>query len=180
MDTLLGLLTGGAGGILGTIGQGVFSWLKRRETQAHELAMREQDRLDMEAEAKLGLQQVELEGDKAIELAEAEGAQALRLAQTEGATARDVAAQASLRASYSHDKATYGGGFVDKLRGIVRPYVTLTNSTILSFLAFMSYMSLEGELAAEVNQQIITTFLGLISLTITWWFGGRIIDKIGK
>ena len=167
MDLLLGLLTGGAGGLLGTLGQAVLSWHKRKGDQAHELAMREQDRLDMEVEAKLGLQQIKLEGEQARELAE-----------VEGATAREVAAEASLQASYAHDKATYGGGLVDTLRGLVRPVITLANTLILLALAWLCYQQLQGELSHEVARQVITTFLGLATLTITWWFGGRQVDKM--
>ena len=178
MDLLLGLLTGGAGGLLGTLGQAVLSWYKRKEDHAHELAIREQDRLDAESDYELSLRQMQLEAELGMQRVKLEGEQARELAEVEGATAREVAAQESLQASYEHDKATYGGGFVDTLRGLVRPLVTLANMAILLTLAVLCYRQLQGELSSEVARQVITTFLGLATLTITWWFGGRQVDKM--
>lgn len=110
---LISLLSSSA---LGVILGHLFGWLNRREDAriklfelehqakrwAHELLLRDKDRELMQAEfaARAQIASIEVEGE--IAHAEAE----------------------ALAAAHAADKATYGGGLVDVVRGFVRPVLT--------------------------------------------------------
>jgi hypothetical protein len=64
----------------------------------------------------------------------------------------------------SHDKASYGGGFVDFMRGIVRPVITL------AAFAFYVYAKFEA-IGLTVEDYSI------IGMVLAFWFGGKFLGK---
>lgn len=181
--------SGVLGGVVGLVG----TWLKSREEREqkkldhqHALEMRTLDLKEMTHEAELALRQTktELAGKQAI-------------AQTEADAARDVAAADTQQASYRHDRITYAKGvlgalagglgnfmrallvFVDVIRGLMRPTITLYLLIVESAIAWMLYKvlsTLGGIPASQVAELLVMVVSGVIFLTttaVTWWFGTR-------
>lgn len=179
LESLAGMLTGGAaGGIVGLIGTGIHAWLRGRElrlTLEHERSMREIDLREIKLEGQVLLRQTEAEAEA-------------RLGEAEQRTA---AAQAEMdaqirTASYAHDRATYGGGLVDTLRGIVRPTVTgyllLVDTILACVLLYMcrhllmaDELFVQKEAALPLLQTLVLDLSFLTTVCVTWWFGGRVI-----
>ena len=157
------LLSGGAlGGLFAFVQQG-FKYWERKQQQKHDLAMREQDRLDTEQEHKLGMERI----------------------QSEGAIARDLAAteaqSQALQASYANDRATYGGGWVDSFRGFTRPGLTWLLVSSLIVLAYTAISLLDANardtLIVEQAELIIQSLLIATTTALNWWFAGRMMSK---
>ncbi len=172
IETIVSLLTSGAtGGLVGILG----SWLKgrderKREKQQfeHEANMRQVDIQELRMEAELKHKQIKLENDGRVQLANIELTRAL-----------DVEDAKAYQLSYANDKATYGDKWIDRIRGAMRPLLTVYTVTILSYIAFKMYQlagGLEGMDAAFIEDQlrnIISTMLFLATSTTLWWFGTR-------
>jgi hypothetical protein len=163
-----------SGGLLGGLVGLAGNWLKASEErkliavkQAHELAMREATRAEMELEATLALRRTE---------AEYAGLQSI--AQTEAEAAREVSANSLVSASYRHDRASYGGGWVDTARGIMRPFITLFLLLVMTTIAWHLYrMEAIAAIAPADAWHLFAvvvqdaTFLAVTATT--WWFGSR-------
>ena len=99
---------------------------------------------------------------------------------TESQVAGDVElAEMTLRSnSYSHDKATYGGGFVDGLRGLMRPVITLYFAIIMTVIAYQLMKLNNGQWvnpteAQAMLREVINAIIFLTTTAVTWWFGSR-------
>lgn len=64
-----------------------------------------------------------------------------------------------------HDKASYGITFVDAIRGLIRPVITLAMSA--------NYVINRGENFNQYDYMV----LGVV---LTFWFGGRELQKLFK
>jgi len=88
-----------------------------------------------------------------------------------------------LSASYEADSAKYTGdvGFVDFVRGTMRPAITLYLIGLTTWVALILYnlvheMNGEAFLHEEVFplwQQVVSLVLYLTTTAVTWWFGTR-------
>ncbi len=168
IEALLGAVGGGATVLIGT---GIHAWLQRGEqkrAQEHALAMREMDLKELDREAELALRRVEAEAQS--RLAEA---------QQERLVAQDAAAAKMRTASYQQDEARYGGGWVDAVRGLMRPAIT-------AFLLLMSLAvgwsvwhllggmeHLPAEMLLEIQRKLVDALIYLSTTAVVWWFGGR-------
>ncbi|MDH5573262.1 MAG: hypothetical protein OEY89_15985 [Gammaproteobacteria bacterium] len=181
MDILTTLLssvfTGGATGLLG-LGISAFVKLKEiSELNRHKESMAKIDKETMEAEANLAIRKVEIEGD----------------IQQNIETTKAISA--ALSASYDHDKRAYATGklgwfgrfmmvLVDFWRGIIRPGLT-TYLVVLTSVMFYEMLDILNGLEAAFNaddaigivKQIVAMVLYLTSTCVTWWFGGRQMEK---
>lgn len=87
-------------------------------------------------------------------------------------------------ASYEQDKAAYSGevGFVDMVRGLLRPIVTVYLLAVSTYLALWSFgkVGLDLAIVGEICKYTIYTCLDLTSLCVSWYFGARQIDKINR
>lgn len=165
---LLGSATGG--GLFGIVG----TWLKGREERAkmklefdHEQAMAAQRQEELRLEADLALQQTE---------AEFAGKQAI--AETEAEASMDVAASQLRAASYKHDRATYGGGIIDGVRGAMRPLITVYLLIVVTVIAFQmlgidDLFATAPDEARAVVKQVVQDVVFLAVTAVTWWFGTR-------
>lgn len=181
LTTLLGsVFTGGATGLIG-LGVSAFTKFKEaKEKNRHNEAMAHIDKETMEAEAKLAIQKVEIEGE------------------IEQNIETTKAISQALSASYEHDKRAYAtgklGGFgrvmmviVDFLRGIIRPGLTIY-LVILTTIMYSTMVDLTEGLdaafkaddATAILKQIVAMVLYLTSTCVTWWFGGRQMEKQSK
>lgn len=181
ITTILGAVGSAAsGGLLGLFGTGIKMWADHKAEEAKrafELAMRQADREEMQLEHDLQMKQVEAQADRDIALANQN-----RLT-TESQIAGDVElAELNLRqASYSNDKATYGGGFVDAIRGIMRPTLTLYFAVLMALIAYQ-IMQITGNIIGTANAQymlkeVINAIIFLATTSVTWWFGSRPVKR---
>jgi len=134
--------------------------------------MRKLDREELELEAKLRVEEIQTKGEFETQLA-----------QLEAEAAREVNDTALRSESYSVDKASYGGGWVDKVRGMMRPLITVYLLGISTYIARVLTATLNG-LGALGEAESITLYGNIINAivfltttAVTWWFGSRPINK---
>lgn len=166
---LVSLLSSSAVGVL--FGH-LFGWLNRREDArtrqfelaheekrwAHDLLMRDKDR---------EMLQEEIKGRAQIASIEAEGT----IAQAD-ATA--------LKAAQDADRATYGGGKVDAVRGLVRPILTAALVGVALYVNFVLLSLLQDVWPTlDTGDRLKLSFMALEWLffqagaCIGFWFGSR-------
>ena len=152
IESVIGLLSGGATGLLGTgISFGV-DYFKTKQQHQQEVELR---RID-------------------LEVARTEQAHAERVVAMEAESTRDQAAYAALEASYQEAGRRWSRGdarglvFVDVVRGLTRPTLTW------GFVALMGaiYFTAAAD-QADLQERIVQTVLYLASTCVTWWFGAR-------
>ena len=171
--SMLGSATGG--GLLGVAGNFLKSRseLKAKELDhKHELATRIHDIEEMQLEAVLRKEQISLENEGA-----------LALANVEAQRSQDVAASGLMVASFTADKATYGGGIVDTIRGLIRPLITvylLVAFTVLCFKITTMVVGLDAmnsDELIELYKELIHSVIFLTTTATCWWFGSRATNK---
>ena len=171
--SLLGSATGG--GLLGIAGnflKGKAEIKGKKLDYEHERDLRKLDMDELKIEASLKNQQIKLENDGE-----------LALANVEADRAKDVAASALRQASYNADKASYGGGIVDKIRGIMRPMITIYLLVLMSYIAYQVDTIVGGveELPSKdiwgLYENLINSIVFLATTAVTWWFGSRSTNK---
>ena len=197
VDTLLGFLTGGGssmiGGLITSIGGGIIGLLGAKGRQKHDLAMR---KVDVEAKAE---EYNDRNYERAHELSmidhEAKYAKEIALIRKEE---KEEAGSINLMLeSFKNDAAKYSQawankvssgwasvigvmlGFVDVLRGSVRPVITYTCGYLLLDLWWTVKSDLMIKIAADATfcnyfaMTIVDMILFIISMSIGWWFGSR-------
>ena len=159
MEAILSLVTGGATGLIGTALSGVMKYFTNKQEQSHELKVMEMELKHMDKEAEVALK---------IEERKQEGAEA-------------QAAWAGLEASYREAGQRWSTGnsgwivFVDVVRGLMRPVLTLCLVMLMGVIYFML-----GPDAPTMQGQIINTILYLATSAVLWWFGSRMSDTNKK
>jgi hypothetical protein len=167
MTLLAGLLTSsGFGAIIGLLG----SWLTKRQ-EAKTLALQYQHENDM---AKQRL--VEAAAEYAHEIALKK--EQIEQVQVEGAIQIDSKAMDAFTASIQNDKPS-GIKFVDAIRGLMRPAITLYLLAVTTALT-LSIHKIVGGLESfdpkelfSLYQQIVLEIIFLCSTAVCWWFGSR-------
>lgn len=169
LSVLAGILgSSGFGSLIGWLGGAANRWidLKNRDKDIEALKLNHEYEL-----AKL---------DKEREFMLAEYQQRTQIATIEGEAKVEEAGYDALTASYSNDKATYGNAWVDGVRGVVRPILTLL-FFILSCIVFgivAQYVWVRG--VPLTNDQLYELFKYCIywvlfqaSVCVGWWFAMR-------
>lgn len=182
-----GVMSGGATGLIGLVIQG---WTEARKRAADIELMKVQHQQTLELR-KLDIEQQ-------IKMAEMQTASQERVAEIDAMARASESADAALRASYDHDKATYLDkraqmksrtarimmAFVDFTRGIIRPGITAYSMVILSALAlwvqnlFMQkQVVLTNDQTFKLVMEIIGTITYITTSSVVWWFGARANQK---
>lgn len=180
-DLLGGLASAASGGLFGIFGTGIKMWAQHKAEEAKrqfELAMRKADREEMQLEHDLQMKTIEAQTERDVAVA---NQQRLSL-ETQVAGDIAVAETKVWQESYGNDKATYGGGFVDGVRGMMRPVITLYFAVLMSVLTYQ-LIKLNG--GAFVNateaqamlKEIINAIIFLTTTAVTWWFGSRPVKR---
>lgn len=173
LSTILGFFgSSGFGGFLGLLGGLANRWLDLKaktmdiQLQAmkytHELALRDKDKEMLVTEWEQRSKVASIEADAAIETAGYE----------------------ALAKSFAADKATYGIDWIDGIRGLVRPALTL----ILTFAALLvnlvvldKLVSVWDTVTPEARLVLTTTTVEWVlfqaSIAIGWWFAHRPSSK---
>lgn len=180
-ELLGGLATAASGGIFGMIGVGVKHWFDHKAEEAKrqfELAMRKLDREEMQLEHDLQMQTIEKQTERDIAIAN----QNRLTTETEVAGKIELSELAMRRESYAHDKATYGGGWVDKVRGLMRPGLTVffaINMAIITYMLIQANNALftDPDYAQDMLRQVINAIIFLTNTSVTWWFGSRPVKR---
>jgi hypothetical protein len=146
MEELIGAAAGG--GLLGifgsVLGKGFRIW-ERREERADRRLQNEHELRLIEEQAKLRAQETEAEIVKL---------------QTEGS-------YTGLSASLRHDESiTPTSGWVNDVRAMVRPAMTLILGIILGAMVYHNVAEVQAEAAQAIVFSAVTA--------ITWWFGDRV------
>ena len=159
MDIILGLLTGGATGLIGTALSGVMKYFTNKQEHAQELAIMDMELKKMDKEAEVALK---------IESKKQEGKEA-------------EAAWRGLEASYREAGQRWSTGdsgwivFVDVVRGLMRPLLTLCLVVLMGTIYFTL-----GPAKPQMQDQIIATVLYLATASVLWWFGSRMAQQPKK
>jgi hypothetical protein len=188
MEFFMSVVSGGATGLLGVLMQRFFDHkAKQLEVEVvklnhlNALALSDKESERMRARVDADVQVAKEEAQARVEVAELD------------TQARETEADAkNLQASFENDKATYlpaeavkGGvawlmALVDFLRGILRPGLTAYLAglvTVMFFwvrdLAEVHGVSITGEQAVMLMNQIIAAILYVFVTSTTWWFGSR-------
>lgn len=163
----------GFGSILGMAG----AWLTKREERenaklkyAHDIEMQ-----------KLRVEELKAEQSHELAIADKE----IQRAQTEGQIKVELGELGSFSQSLKEQTMKYGG-WVDKVRGLIRPLITVYLLGLMSYIAMSLWIEMSG-LAAFDRAELFTLFSDVINkltfLTCTcilWWFGGRMSQTGSK
>lgn len=169
LTTILSLFGSSAfGSLIGWAGGAINRWidLKNRDKdidilkldQAHELAKADKDREFMLAEYE----------------------QRTQIAQVEGESKVEAAGYDAMAASFKADKASYGIGWVDGIRGIVRPILTIAFFVFsvvvfvyVSDMAITQGVKFSPEQVFELFKYCVDWVLFQAAVCIGWWFSMR-------
>jgi len=168
-DLVLSVVSGGATGLLGAGISLVGDYFKQKMIFAHEAKMTELEQKTLE---------IEYSGKARVADIEAEGA-------------RDVADSEALAASHASDRAAYSKKdsyflvFVDFIRGMIRPSITVYLAVIVTLMyldarAVLDQMGttvLGPEKVYGLLETITISILYITTTVILWWFGTR--NKVG-
>jgi len=143
-EMIASILTGGATGLIGTLLSSVMDYFKEKQRHAHEM-----DKLKFEKE----IMAMEIAGKDRVATIQAETA----------LTTQSIRAD---RATYSHNSASKWLVFVDVVRGLIRPVITVGLCVTVTIFWFDT----QDE---TIKKQIIDTVLYLTTAVVLWWFGSR-------
>ena len=167
LETILGVFTsGGMGAIVGLAGSIAVKWLEYK-TLGQKLAFEK-------SMALIRMKEAEMEMTHALALADKQ----MEIAQVEGEIQKDVAEMAAFAESQKAGQQMYGG-WVDKLRGAMRPSITIYLLIVTTALTAMLWNTLGGLETMPVDKlQDLFVYLvySAVFLTLTattWWFGSR-------
>lgn len=161
LDLLMGVLSGGVTGLLGTVLSGGMKFFENKQKHGHELAIMEMEMKQMDREAE----------------------NAVKIAETEMEGADRTAAWAALEASYKESTSRISTGdspwliMVDIVRGLMRPVMTLGLLIVLAVIYFTVAESLVAGDGQSMKVSIIFTMNYLATTSVLWWFGTRMMAK---
>jgi len=160
-DLLTTVFAGGAAGIVGTLISTVTKFLDRR--QRHRMEM---ERMQLDKELMM------LEGEQAAQIARAQGEAGALIASYEEAGTR-----------FSQPGEGWLMQIVDVVRGLTRPGLTGLLVAAEVWLAWLIWQQV-GTLVLEAKGpdmlgKIVDSVIYLATMCVTWWFGGRQLDRKG-
>lgn len=168
LDAILGILgTGGAGGIIGLFG----GWLSKRETRKMaEIQFKHDEKM-----AEFQAQEAKEEREQALAL----GEQNRLLAETEGQLEVEGKEVDAFVESIKSQAIQTGIKFVDGVRGLMRPLITLfllISTAVIYYLINDKVGGLDALPASEliaIYKHVIEQIIFLTVLAVSWWFGSR-------
>lgn len=179
---ITGVLSGGATGLLGILIQ---QWGENKKRR-HDLELLKQQHTQT-------LELRRIEGEQALQMATVSAESAEKLAEIQAAARLEESASDDYRASVASDRATYSSldaqkvwyvaaamGFVDFLRGIIRPGITIYSMVLLTLLLYWvhdmwsrSLLVLSPDDTKKLMLEVVGTTTYLVITTTVWWFGRR-------
>lgn len=181
------VILGGVTGLLGTVITTITNFKTQKLKNEHDQAM-----------ASLEIQKLAAKTDAAIKITEAKISGAVELADAEAYTkSQEVGNVKAVSDGWIEKLLNMTGpmswvsipcglilvillGFVDVLKGLMRPGLTLYLTLITSWLTYNAYnllnsvgTSLTTQQAISIYDQVTTIVIYLTVSCITWWFGDR-------
>jgi hypothetical protein len=158
METVIGTIVsgifGGGVGLLGTLIGRVFGWLEAKEKNK---------RLEVQNAHELNLQK--LQNDAAVQEREQEYA----------ITSLDADTQIRV-GSYKHDMALRPYKWVDSVRALTRPILTVVSISLWGGVVYVGVV-IFGDIEAYRDALAQANFLA--TTAYTWWFGSRDNSRSG-
>lgn len=158
----------GLGAIVGLFG----SWLTKREERRN-LELKYDYDVKM---AEIRKSEAEMEFNHELALADKQ----IERAQVEGAIQRDVEEMAAFRESLKEQQQMYKIKFVDAIRGLMRPLITIYLLVIATFVTMKIGGYVGGLQGAMDPNELVTMYkdtiaqvMFLVTTSVTWWFGSR-------
>lgn len=161
LDLLMGVLSGGVTGLIGTVISGGMKFFENKQKHSYELAI-------MEVEIK----QMRVEAEIARDIAELDMESKDR-----------TAAWSALEASYKESTSRMSTGdsqwlvMVDVVRGLMRPVITLGLLLGIGVIYFTVGADTTLPDGTPMTVNIIQTVLFVGTTAVLWWFGTRHLSK---
>lgn len=161
LDLLMGVLSGGVTGLIGTVISGGMKFFENKQKHGHELAI-----MDME------IKQMHVEAEIARDVAELDMESKDR-----------TAAWSALEASYKESTSRMSTGdsqwlvMVDVVRGLMRPVITLGLLLGIGVIYFTVGADTTLPDGTPMTVNIIQTVLFVGTTAVLWWFGTRHLGK---
>jgi hypothetical protein len=161
LDLLMGVLSGGVTGLLGTVISGGMKFFENKQKHGHELAIMQAENDQMVVEAQIAKDVAELDMESKDR----------------------TAAWSALEASYKESTSRMSTGdsawliMVDVVRGLMRPAITLGTLTLMGVIYFTVAQGMVGPDNIPVQVTIIQTVLYIATTSVLWWFGTRNLSK---
>lgn len=186
-ETILGGLTG----LVGSIITSIMNYKTMREKNAHEIALIQAQTSAMRAEAEANILITKAQVEGAVELANAQAYMASQVAGNQplfGENWVDKLLGTTGWLSYIAGPVAcivaLLFGFVDWLRGIMRPLMTAYLVGMSSYITYLAW-EIIGKYgtgmthieATAIYQSVIEVILYLTVSCVTWWFGDRTMSK---
>ena len=188
----LDVLLGGVTGLLGNVITGILGYKTQKLKNEFEIQRIQAESEAMRLEAQMQIQITKAEVEGAVELADAQaymqsqvaGNKAMfsekwidKLFSVEGKFGRFFAIPCAVIIATMF-------GFVDWLRGFMRPALTMYLTGITTVLTYMAWKMLKehgveitASDALETYSQVSTMVIYLTVSCVTWWFGDRRMSK---
>ena len=189
----LDILLGGVTGLVGNIITGVMKYKNQKLQFQHEARMVALETAAMREEAKMKIAITKAEIEGAVELADAHAyAQTLKAADkqlfSDQWIERLFNVQGKFGSFFAIPVATLlatGFAFVDWLRGIMRPALTIYLTVMSSVITYMAWTIMQqhgiehltAEAALGIYNQTTSIVIYLTVSCVTWWFGDRTMSK---
>ncbi len=190
---ILETILGGVTGLLGNVVTGILGYKTQKLKNDFELAMIRAESEAMRLEAQMHIQITKAEIEGAVEIADA---QAYMISQREGSkpmfSEKWIDKLFSVEGKFGRFFAIPAAvliailfGFVDWLRGFMRPALTLYLTGVTSVLTYLAWDILQKHgLPAMTTAEAISTYTQVTSMVlyltvscVTWWFGDRRMSK---
>lgn len=103
--------------------------------------------------------------------------------KVEGAINVEIEDIKAFDSSQTYGNQNSGVGWIDAIRTLIRPILTVYLLTVTSYLGYSLSMMIGGLEALPANEilslyrEIILSLLGLTSMSISWWYGSRGIKQ---
>jgi len=188
LDTILGGLTG----IIGSAITAITNYKMQKLKNEHDLAMVKAESEAMKEEARMQIEVTKTQIQGAVELADA---QAYKDSQTAGNqqmfSEKWIDKLFSVQGKFGRFFAIPAAviisvlfGFVDFLRGFMRPALTIYLTGITSVLTYWAWnimkqhgVDVSADQAISTYNQVSSMVLYLTVSCVTWWFGDRRMAK---
>jgi len=180
LDILTSFLGGGITGLIGTIINSYMKYKILKLQLEHEKQMKELQLKQMEVEANIKKQLIQIQTEAQIDITNAEIYKQ-----------RYQYLNKNLFDSTYYDKLPksiqsllgLSFGFVDILRALIRPTLTITLTLLTVYILYINVNSLPNDVSQKILilsdkfDAVVNTILFLTTTIISWWFGNRDIEK---
>lgn len=184
---LASVFSGGATGLIGVGLQQFFAYKQKQQDieivklnleNSLQLAKVETERVQLKSQGELQVSKVVAEG--ATNVAQEETTIRTFEASIENDSAKYIPVDAFKNDNWATKASTFMLSFVDAVRGLTRPGLTLYLCGLTSAMFYWSTSlaaqqgaTLDGTQVLAVIQQIMSTVLYVFTTAMVWWFGSR-------